>query len=77
MFLMFWRFKEFYLPLLLYPMGVPTITVAAQLRSSAFGGTLMLEALTENSNVYDGIDPLQYLERAATAAKRLAKMIEA
>ena len=49
--------------------------VAAQLRSASFDGALMLEAVTENSNVYNGIDPLQYLEHAATAAHKLAEMV--
>ena len=50
--------------------------VASQLRSAPFDGTLMLEAVTENSNVYNGIDPLQYLEHAATAAKKLSEMVQ-
>lgn len=49
--------------------------IAAQLRHSPFDGTLMLEVLANHSSLYDNVDPIAYLERAAQAAKKLAEMI--
>ena len=49
--------------------------VAAHLNRSPFRGTLMLEVITENSNVYDGMTPEAYLTRSAEAAKKLADMV--
>ncbi len=50
--------------------------VADTLVKNNFCGTLMLEVFTENSNKYDGYTPDKFLQRAANAAKRFAKMVE-
>lgn len=50
--------------------------VARQIRESGFEGTLMLEVIARNSNVYDDMDAHTYLSRAAAAAKRLRAMVD-
>lgn len=50
--------------------------VADTLVKNKFNGTLMLEVFCENSNKYEGYTPEKFLQRAANAAKRLAKMVE-
>ena len=48
--------------------------VARQLRQSGYSGTLTLEIFAENTNTYDRMSVLAFLERASMAAKRLRLM---
>ncbi len=50
--------------------------VAAQLGQFPFEGTLMLEVMTENSDIYSDISPIEFLERAAKAARKLTDMVK-
>ena len=50
--------------------------VAKHIKDSGFAGTLMLELLVDNSDLYNGMSPSIYIERAAEAAKRLRDMID-
>ena len=50
--------------------------IADALVKNNFNGTLMLEVFTENSNKYDGFSPDKFLQRAANAANRFAKMVQ-
>ena len=54
--------------------------VARQLRGSGFTGPLTLEVMAEKNSHYEGVnyqgmEPEEYLSRAAAAAKRLAAML--
>lgn len=51
--------------------------VAAQLKTSGFAGTVMLEIITKNSpGFYDGLTVEEYLQKAAHAARRLAALVD-
>lgn len=49
---------------------------AKKIKASGFEGTLMLEVLHYKSEHYSGMSHEQYIQRAAEAAKRLAKMVD-
>ena len=54
--------------------------VARQIRESGYRGVLMLEVMAGTSDHYEGVNyqgisPMEYLQRAAAAVKRLEKMI--
>ena len=49
---------------------------ADHLRAVNYEGSLMLEVIERNSQKYVGLDSYAYLERAATAAKRLRELVD-
>ncbi len=50
--------------------------VASHICASGFEGTLMLEVIAGNSNVYEGVSPESYLERAAEAVRKLTNKLD-
>ena len=50
--------------------------VAQKIKTSGFEGTLMLEVLQHGSQHYVGMTHEEYIQKAAQAAKRLAKLTE-
>lgn len=50
--------------------------ISRQIRESGYAGSLMLEVFPENSEMYKGISPTDFLERAAVAAKRLRDIVD-
>lgn len=50
---------------------------AEHIRQSGYTGPLTLEVISKNSNHYDQLSPEEYLEKAATAIKRLVSMVDA
>ncbi|MBQ8813260.1 MAG: sugar phosphate isomerase/epimerase [Lachnospiraceae bacterium] len=50
--------------------------VAEHIRNSGFTGSLMLELAAKKSHIYDEMPAEVYLERAASAAKRLAALVD-
>lgn len=51
--------------------------VAEHLKQSGFAGTLMLEIITRNSQgFYEGLSADEYLQKAANAARKLAKLVD-
>ena len=49
---------------------------AEHIAKSGYQGSLMLEVIASISGRYEDIAVAEYLEKAATAAKRLAEMAE-
>ena len=50
---------------------------AEHIRNSGYQGPLTLEVIAKNSHRYDDITPDEYLEKAATAVKRLVNTVDA
>lgn len=50
--------------------------VGEQIKASGFTGTLMLEVLQKNSNVYDDYTVEQYYERAFRAVSKLRRIVD-
>ena len=50
--------------------------VAKKIKTSGFEGTLMLEVLKPGCQEYKGLTQEEYIRKAATAAKRLAKLVD-
>lgn len=50
--------------------------VADYIKSSGYGGTVMLESFKEASGRYEDVSPYDYFKKAAAAARRLAEMTD-
>lgn len=50
--------------------------IARQIRESGYSGSLLLELLPEKTPAYQQMNPIEYFEHAAHAAKRLRDMVD-
>ncbi len=50
--------------------------IARQIRESGYSGSLLLELLPEKTPAYQPMNPIEYFEHAAHAAKRLRDMVD-
>jgi len=62
--------------LLPYDGSINMELAARRIAESGYGGSIMLEVIRRNSNLYDALTPAEYYRRAADAARRFAKAVE-